>query len=148
MKHVTNGTNSPFDNMRRREAFDYYAAMGPPYIATARDFYSIVTTRCDFAPRVHDEYPHLLAEMFSYNIAVPNLGLRHSIAFSFMVSDILASEGWQLIKNEAASCCCNEFPKEKMPHVLHYCQRYALGKWFIGKYKLRKDFISCQSPLL
>ena len=35
-----------------------------------------------------------------------------------------------------------------MPHVLHYCQRYNLGKWFIGKYRLRKDFISCESPLL
>lgn len=23
-----------------------------------------------------------------------------------------------------------------------------LGKWFIGKYRLRKDFISCQAPLL
>ena len=23
-----------------------------------------------------------------------------------------------------------------------------IGKWFIGKYRLRKDFISCESPLL
>jgi hypothetical protein len=23
-----------------------------------------------------------------------------------------------------------------------------LGKWFIGKYRLRKDFISCEAPLL
>ena len=27
-------------------------------------------------------------------------------------------------------------------------QRYWLGKWFIGKYRLPKDFISCKSPLL
>ena len=23
-----------------------------------------------------------------------------------------------------------------------------IGKWFIGKYRLRKDFISCEAPLL
>jgi hypothetical protein len=35
-----------------------------------------------------------------------------------------------------------------MPHVIHYCHNYMLGKWFIGKYRLRKDFVSCAAPLL
>ena len=33
-------------------------------------------------------------------------------------------------------------------HTTIIGQRYWLGKWFIGKYKLPKDFISCQAPLL
>jgi hypothetical protein len=53
---------TPVANMTRQEAFDYYMAMGPPYVATARDMYAIVTTWSDIVPRVHDEYPHLLAE--------------------------------------------------------------------------------------
>jgi hypothetical protein len=37
---------------------------------------------------------------------------------------------------------------ENVPPVIHYCQRAALGRWFINKYKLPKNFLSCDSPLL
>lgn len=53
---------SPVLNMTQKEAFDFYFSMGPPYVATAKDMWSIVTTWSDIVPRVHDEYPHLLAE--------------------------------------------------------------------------------------
>ena len=35
-----------------------------------------------------------------------------------------------------------------MPYVIHYCQSYWLGKWFIGKYRLASDWLSCEKPLL
>ncbi|KAG7354688.1 hypothetical protein IV203_004044 [Nitzschia inconspicua] len=140
---------TPVSNMTRKEATDYYFAMGPPYVATAKDMWSIVTTWSDIVPRVHDEYPYLLAEMFGYNLAAAHLGLRHTIAHSFAVSDIFSGgEGWPLIDAVPAEDVCHNFPPSEYPHVIHYCQRYFLGKWFIGKYKLRKDFISCDSPLL
>lgn len=37
---------------------------------------------------------------------------------------------------------------QSQPHVFHYCQEYSLGKWFMSKYFLRKDIISCNAPLL
>jgi hypothetical protein len=77
------------------------------------------------------------------------LELRHTIAHSFMVSDPKSGgEGWKLVDKVETKDVCNNYPKEYLPHVLHYCQRYFLGKWFIGKYRLRKDFISCDAPLL
>jgi hypothetical protein len=86
---------------------------------------------------------------FGYNLAAAHHGLRHTIAQSFMVSDIFAGgEGWALIDQVPAKDVCHHFPPSEYPHVIHYCQRYYVGKWFIGKYKLRKDFISCESPLL
>lgn len=116
--------------------------------------------------------------MFGYNLAAAHLGLRHTVAHSFAVSDVFSGgEGWPLIDAVPAEDVCHNFPPSEYPHVIHYCQRYFLGKvrkhrdslipfhnlkltspvsfsnltlwqWFIGKYKLRKDFISCESPLL
>lgn len=87
--------------------------------------------------------------MFAYNLAVAHLGLRHTIAHSFMVSDPWSGgEGWPLIDAVPKENICQGFPKDELPHVIHYCQKYYFGKWFIGKYMLRKDFISCEAPLL
>lgn len=47
---------SPVESMSRKEAEENYA-VGPPYIATAYDFYKIVTKWKDFVPKVHDDYP-------------------------------------------------------------------------------------------
>jgi hypothetical protein len=142
--------DSPVVTMKNRMALQYYTAMGPPYIATARNMFSIVTKWCEFVPKIYDEYPHLLAEMFGYNLAAAHLQLRHTIAHSFMVSQPMVSngEGWILVDKVETKDVCNNYPKEYLPHVLHYCQDYHLGKWFFLKYKLRDDFISCEAPLL
>lgn len=140
---------TPVSNLTKEEMNVYYFSMGPPYIATAKDMWSIASKWSEIVPLVHNEYPHLLAEMFAYNLAAAHLGLRHTVAHSFAVSDPWAGgEGWSLIDKTPPSNICRDFPKGELPHVIHYCQRYYLGKWFIGKYKLRKDFISCEAPLL
>ena len=36
----------------------------------------------------------------------------------------------------------------KLPHILHYCQRYYIGPYFFNKYKLPHDFLTCDHPLL
>ena len=37
----------------------------------------------------------------------------------------------------------------QLPFVLHYCQRYAIGRYFFSKYKLREDmFDDCGAPML
>lgn len=150
-ENVFQGDNfpTPISNLTSGDAQTYYNAMGPPYIATAKDMWSIVNKWSEIAASVHDEYPYLLAEMFAYNLAAAHLGLRHTISHSFMISDPWAGgEGWPLIDKVPASNICKNFPQSELPHVIHYCQRYFLGKWFIGKQKLRKDFLSCEAPLL
>ena len=87
--------------------------------------------------------------MFAYNLAAAHLGIRHTIAHSFMVSDPWAGgEGWPLIDKTPDRKICKNFPASELPHAIHYCQRYFVGKWYFGKYRLRKDFISCEAPLL
>jgi peptidyl serine alpha-galactosyltransferase len=101
-------------------------------------------------PRVYDNYPHLLAEMFGYSLAAAHLNLPHRVAEGFMVSEpVSGAEGWKVIDEmDPKERICKDFPYNDLPHVVHYCQRYLLGKWFILKYRLRGDFISCESPLL
>jgi hypothetical protein len=53
--------NSPVANMTDHEAYSYYMGMGPPYVATGKDMYAIVDKWAEVVPRVHDDYPHLLA---------------------------------------------------------------------------------------
>jgi hypothetical protein len=148
-RQVFKGEPTPVANMTRNEAADYYFAMGPPYIATGKDMHAIVGKWAEVVPRVYNDYPHLLAEMFGYNLAAAHLGLRHTVAHSFMVSDVWSGgEGWNLLDSVSNEDMCHNFPKSQYPHVIHYCQRYYIGKYFIGKYRLRKDFISCEVPLL
>jgi len=60
---------SHVQTMAAAEASENYA-VGPPYIATAHDFWKIATTWKDFVPLIQKyDYPHLLAEMFAYCLA-------------------------------------------------------------------------------
>ena len=43
---------------------------------------------------------------------------------------------------------CNPPSDANMPFVLHYCKRYFLGRFFFSKYRLRKNYLSCETPLL
>lgn len=136
-----------------REMINENFAAGPPYMGTGRDFFKIADKWAEFGVGVHLQYPFLLAEMFAYCLAAAHLNLPHQIVQSFMVSDAGAGgmEAWKhsIDKYEGTDLCTEGvIPEHELPNVLHYCQRYWLGKWFIGKYRLPKDFISCASPLL
>lgn len=149
MKKVTK-EHSPVDDMSNGEALSGYT-VGPPYIATARDMYQISLKWTEFAVPVHDQYPHLLAEMFAYCLAAAHLKLSHQIASSFMVSDIGARglEGWDAYVDKLSEVeVCEKQDPSRYPNVIHYCQRYGLGKFFFGKYRFPNDFLSCESPLL
>lgn len=69
---ITGSADSPAFKPSRNEANAHYPA-GPPYLATARDMYQIALKWTEFAPKVHAEYPYLLAEMYAYCIAVSSL---------------------------------------------------------------------------
>jgi peptidyl serine alpha-galactosyltransferase len=141
--------NSPVDRLSYREAQAGYI-LGPPYVATAQDMYTIVNQWTIFAHGVHDQYPFLLAEMYAYCLAAAHRELPHQTASSFMISDIAAGrgEGWSYIDQIPNEKVCDDFDIDDVPNVLHYCQRYGMGDYFFGKRKLPRNFLSCDSPLL
>ena len=150
MSKVVPNEKSPVDELSQDEAKAGYI-VGPPYIATARDMYAIVSKWCEFAVPVHDQYPHLLAEMFAYCLAAAHLRLAHQTAASFMVSDVGTgdkSEGWGYIGKLPNNELCHTHDPERLPNVIHFCQRYGIDHWFFGKYRLPKNFISCDHPLM
>lgn len=105
---------TPISKMSDEELMDYYKGMGAPYIATAKDMYEIVKKWTKIVPRVRDEWPNILSEMFAYNWAIAHLKLRHTIAYSFMVSEVgKGGEGWSLVDTVDGKDVCHNYPKSK-----------------------------------
>lgn len=99
----------------------------------------------------------MMNEMYSYSMAVAHLGLKHQLAKGFMVSDtnILHAEGWDFLRepfpNEKElilnACNMSRYSTASLPQVLHFCQRYGIGEFFISKYKVPRRTFSCSFPL-
>jgi hypothetical protein len=120
------------------------------FVSTAYIQYPQTGKWTQFAVPVHFQYPHLLAEMFAYCLAAAHLGLAHQTAASFMVSETSVGprgEGWGYIDKMKEEAVCEKQDPENVPNVIHFCQRYGLGKWFFGKYRMPKDMLTCESPL-
>jgi len=144
------GEGSPALKVSKKEAEQLYPA-GPPYLATARDMYSIVQLWTVHVMRYYDCFSGFMSEMYAYCTAAAHLGLPHQLAKGFMISDIglKDTEGWEFLKGiSRADSCEPKVPQNELPVVFHFCQRYALGRWFIGKYKLPEDFFTCAAPML
>ena len=165
------GPQSPALDVSIPDAADYYPA-GPPYVATAKDMYQLAKYWVQFLPAVYQVFPHFMAEMHGYSIAAAHLRLPHKLAEGFMVSDVTAGgEYFDFIDdNLNTSTACMSPPNfnhpeslrsfetvgiamKSLPFVLHYCQRYALGRYFYSKYKFRENekydmFTNCSAPLL
>lgn len=148
------GADSPAKSVDKQEGALYYP-VGPPYIGTAQDMKAIAEKWTEFVPRVHAQYPHLLAEMYAYCIAAAHLGLKHQIIDSLMVSNtgVQGGEGWALVDKIPANEMC-EFAAHPqhdvyaVPSVVHLCQRYCVGEdWFFGKHRVPHDVYDCEKPL-
>ena len=161
---ITGDPDSNAKKVSRQDAAKYYP-VGPPYLATARDMYRIAQKWVEFVPRVHAEYPYLLAEMYAYCIAAAHLDLPHQLVDHMMVSNTgIGGEGWpfvdNLTKNSGANTACElmnngsieslHSPESTLPlpTVIHFCQRYIIGNNFFGKRKVPKQFFTCEHPLL
>lgn len=145
------GPESPAVHVKNTsQAIDSYS-IGPPYLATGRDMWNLVVHWTKFTPRVHDVYKDFLGEMYGYCQAAAHLQLPHVMVTSFMISDPVGpqEEGWDFITDMERDQVCETVDVDKLPFVFHYCQRYALGRWFVGKYKMPEDFFfNCTTPLL
>lgn len=148
------GPNSPLLHTTHEEGRLYYP-VGPPYIGTTTDMHAISLKWTEFVPKVHQQYPHLLAEMFAFSLAAAHLDLKFQLIQSLMISDTHTGggEGWPLIDVMSAEEVCKigrevDYRKHSLPHVVHLCQRYSLGKdWFFGKRKIPHDVFDCENPL-
>jgi hypothetical protein len=148
LTHVV-GPDSPVHSVSTVEARVLYSA-GPPYIATARDMYQISVYWTKFLPKVFDLFPQMMAEMYGYCMAAAHLQLKHQLAQGFMVSSpkLLHGEGWGFMKKVTDTACDVEQFEDKVPQVIHFCQRYSIGEYFLSKYKLPVEILSCDFPLL
>lgn len=123
---------------------------GPPYISTLRDTYNIAVLWTEYAPRVYDIHPKLFAEMYGYIIATTQLDLIPTLIKSLVVSTTTTEtrEGWPYIDAIPDEEICSPSPESRLPVGIHYCKRYLLDTWFFSKYRLKKKYISCETPLL
>lgn len=144
------GKDSPALKVTMQEADKYYPA-GPPYIATGKDMLALATHWVKFLPRVHALFPKFMAEMHAYCIAAAHLEMPHQLAKGFMVSDVEVTQetGFKFLDDVQRKEACNaKISPNKLPFVLHYCQRYAIGRWFFSKYKLHENIFDCDAELL
>lgn len=155
---ITGSAESPAIKVSKSDSLLYYP-VGPPYLATVADMYRIAQKWTEFVPKVHAQYPYLLAEMFAFCIAAAHLELPHQLISSLMVSDVESggSEGWALIDAIPHDSVCArakslvQYPTNTsaVPNVVHMCQRYGLGSdWFFSKRAIPSDSLyDCETPL-
>uniref|UniRef100_A0A7S4JYN3 Uncharacterized protein n=2 Tax=Odontella aurita TaxID=265563 RepID=A0A7S4JYN3_9STRA len=155
------GDGSPCAATTRDEADEGYA-VGPVYLASREDWLSLAEKWWEFVPRVHEQYPQLLAEMYGYTIAAADLKLRFSLLSSYMVSDPRTqslTEAWAWIDDIAASrgasAVCEGADSTTLPFAtkslvgmplpttLHYCQNYKYAGHSYAKREVAHDFFKC-----
>ena len=147
---------SPVQKMTRPQLVENYTA-GPPYLATGRDFYRLASKWRQLSKPTLQLFPDtILAEMYAYSWAAAHLNMPHQMAHSFMVSNFF-EPGFELFNRNQYTPVemCRGIPRASKPHVLHYCQRYSLGKYILGKHRMPVAFVGqadpapvCASPLL
>ena len=144
--------SSPCLNTTKEFGEEHYS-VGPPYILHIRDLNRLTNAWCDFVPKVYEDYPELLAEMYAYSMAAAHVNLPHITMQSHMVSNIaMSDEGWKWIDALGDDVCeepiDNEFYKGKpLPTFLHYCQFFRVGEIGFQKRRLHNMF-TCEHPLM
>jgi peptidyl serine alpha-galactosyltransferase len=147
------GPGTPAAKVAPEDAQLYYP-VGPPYLAVVTDMHNIAIHWSAFVPNVHQQYPHLLAEMFAFCIAAAHLQLPHQLVSSLMISDVgSGAEGWPLVAEIPPEEVCEfaaniNHTQYAVPNVVHLCQRHAVGSdWFFAKRRVPADVFECESPL-
>ena len=146
-----NTKSSPLWKLKIKTASKF--AAGPPYMATANDMYMIVDKWCTFVPLVHQNFNHLLAEMFAWQLAAHHVHRRPITTSGLMISRVEQEndEGWYWLQNNnddglpstkvvdgssattsssdpQMNYCFNQYPPsnqhQSYPYLIHYCQQY------------------------
>ncbi|OEU11294.1 hypothetical protein FRACYDRAFT_138722, partial [Fragilariopsis cylindrus CCMP1102] len=150
---IIGSTTSLVHDVTHDEAQYLYAA-GPPYWMTARDAYRISVKWSEFLPKIFKYHPVFMAEMYGYCMASAYFGLKHQMARGMMVSNVgmTDGEGWSFLntneENKKNACDVSKYKETEIPNVIHFCQRYSIGEYFINKYLFPTDILGCDHPLL
>lgn len=112
--------------------------------------------------------------MYGFIIATTQLDLPFSMTRSFVASepDSPDREAWDYIDGlDKGAVCRPPSQAVPLPFILHYCQRYLIGKvrpfgrsivvsfpsalissfhrqWFFSKYRIKKSVMNCDAELL
>jgi len=163
------GADSPCLKATKSEAWKYYS-VGPPYILHIADWKRLARSWVNFVPKVYEEYPHLLAEMYAYCLAAAHEDLPHTRVDHFMVSNVGSyGEGWPHIDGlPFLACDKHAFSWQRsgsngpgpsyfasmptavrLPTFLHACQSYKAQTYRFSKRAVPKSlFDSCESSFL
>jgi peptidyl serine alpha-galactosyltransferase len=129
-------------------------SVGAPYLLERDDMLAVARSWVDFVPKVYEDYPDLLAEMFAYCMAAAHQKLPHLRLDHFMVSNINADgEGWQWIDqlgDRVTEPPINGiyFPNNSLPVFVHYCQFFRSAEYGFHKRRVFGDIFSCHRPML
>ncbi len=143
------GEDSPARKVSISDAYRDYS-VGPPYIVHVKDMRKIAKKWAECVPKVYEEYPELLAEMYAYSIAAAHLQLPHLRLDHYMISNIDASgEGWPFVDRLEETYVCGDYPDlgTQQPVFLHYCQFYRVEHWGFHKRRVDEHLFSCEAPL-
>lgn len=128
-------TNSTTMHYTTREEADNNYAVGPVYIASTADWQDLLPMWYEFTPRVYEQYPKLLAEMYGFTMAAADRQLKFALSSSYMVSDartMSPTESWLWIdeygEGSARAVCdgagVDRLPTETLRRLKHYGYGY------------------------
>ena len=138
---------------------DAHFSVGPVYVAHVDDWREIAAGWWRAMPRVHAQYPHLLAEMYALTMAAANVSTPWFLAASYMVSDPRTqspTEAWAWVDDLPAARVCAgadattppRLGDAAVPVFLHFCQRYELAGVLFAKRRVAHDLFTCDGPPL
>lgn len=138
---------------------EMHYSVGPPYVVHKQDFIRIADSWTRLVPRVYDDYPYLLAEMYAYSMAAAHEKLPHLQVDHYMVSNVDAyGEGWPWVDDLPEVCVPPEedvandrvtyYPGLTVPNVVHFCQSFRAGEFGFFKRRVPKNIFSCEHDLL
>jgi len=116
-----------------REEADNNYAVGPVYIASIADWKDLLPKWHAFTPRVYEQYPKLLAEMYGFTMAAADRQLKFALSSSYMVSDartMSPTESWMWIDEygENAQSVCEGAGMNRLPdETLRRLKNYGYG---------------------
>ena len=149
---VGDAAHSLISSMSKTVALTRYPG-GPPYIATAHDWLNVARRWAQYVKPTYFKKPSLMSEMYAWSLASASLSLPNYISTDHMISNTVMgeSEGWRLIDElpEPVSSPRHLLDQSvPLPTFLHLCRTHRVGEFVIGKRRIRRDIMSCDSPLL
>jgi len=152
---ISGHNRSPCLDVTRRDGELHYA-VGPPYILHRDDLHRLSRTWTKFVPRVYEQYPFLLAEMYAYSMAAAHEKLPHITLRHYMISNTDADdEGWDWIDKLTHDDVCqtsengNYLPNKILPTFVHYCQWFRMADIGFQKRRITKlKPFTCSGPMM